>query len=52
MAEEEKVSQAMNDREPVALRHQMVSGSLALLFNGLELPLGSRAAAPIWDKVL
>ena len=38
--------------KPVAQRHQMVSGSLALLFIGLELPLGSRAAAPIGDKVL
>ena len=33
-------------------RHQMVSSSLALLFIGLELPLRSRAAAPIGDKVL
>ena len=31
----------------------MVSGSLALLlFIGLDLTLGSRAAAPIGDKVL
>ena len=38
--------------QPVAQRHQIVSGSLALLFIGLELSLGSRAAAPIGDKVL
>ena len=39
--------------EPVAQRHQMVSGSLALLlFIGLDLPLGSKAAAPIGNKVL
>ena len=38
--------------KPVAQRHQMVSGSLALLFIGLELPLGSRAVAPIGDEVL
>ena len=36
----------------VAQRHQMVSGSQALLFIGLKLPLGSRAAAPIGDEVL
>ena len=41
-----------NKEKPVAQRHQMVSGSLALLFIGLELPLGSRAAAPIGDEVL
>ena len=39
-------------KKPVAQRRQMVSGSLALLFIGLELPLGSRAAAPIGDEVL
>ena len=38
---------ALNTK-PVAQRHQMVSGSLALL----DLPLGSRAAAPIGDEVL
>ena len=39
--------------QPVAQRHQMVSSSLALLlFIGLDLPLGSRAAAPIGDEVL
>ena len=38
--------------QPVAQRHQMVSGSLALLFICLELPLGSRAAAPTGDEVL
>ena len=39
--------------EPVARRHQMVSISLALLlFISLELPLESRAAAPIGDEVL
>ena len=36
----------------VAQRHQMVSTSLALLFIGLELPLGSRAAAPKGEEVL
>ena len=41
------------NNKPVAQRHQMVSGSLALLlFVGLDLPLGSRAAAPIGDEVL
>ena len=36
--------------QPVAQRHQMVSDSLALLlFIGLDLPLRSRAAAPIED---
>ena len=39
--------------KPVAQRHQMVSGSLALLlFIGLDIPLGSRAAALIGDEVL
>ena len=39
--------------EPVAQRHQMVSGSLALLlFIGLQFPLGSRAVATIGDEVL
>jgi len=39
--------------KPVAQRHQMVSGYLSLLrFNGLDIPLGSWAAAPIGDKVL
>ena len=39
--------------QPVAKRHQMVSSSLdLLLFIGLALPLGSRAGAPIADKVL
>ena len=33
--------------------HQLVSGSLTLLlFIGLDLPLGSRAAVTIGDKVL
>ena len=42
-----------NKEKPVAQRHQMVSSSLALLlFIGLELPLGSRAAATIGDEVL
>ena len=36
-----------------AQRHQVVSDTLALLlFIGLDLPLGSRAAALIGDKVL
>ena len=39
--------------DPVAQRHQVVSDTLALLlFIGVDLPLGSRAAAPIGDKVL
>ena len=39
--------------EPVAQRHQVVSDTLALLlFIGVDLPLGSRAAAPIGDEVL
>ena len=39
--------------QPVVQRHQMVTGSLArLLFIGLDLPLGSRAAASIGDEVL
>ena len=43
---------ALNTK-PVVQRHQMVSGSLALLlFIGLDLPLGSRAAALIGEKVL
>ena len=41
------------EMEPVAQRHQMVSNSLALpLLIGLDLPLGSRAAAPIGEKIL
>ena len=40
-------------REPVAQRHQVVSDTLALLlFIGVDVPLGSRAAAPIGDEVL
>ena len=39
--------------DPVAQRHQVVSDTLALLlFIGVDLPWGSRAAAPIGDKVL
>ena len=39
--------------KPVAQRHQVVSDTLALLlFIGVDLPLGSRAAAPIGDEVL
>ena len=41
------------EAEPVAQRHQVVSDTLALLlFIGVDLPLGSRAAAPIGDEVL
>ena len=50
--EGEEEEEEEEEEEPVAQRHQMVSGSLALLFIGLELPLGSRAATPIGDKVL
>ena len=40
-------------KEPVAQRHQVVSDTLALLlFIGVDLPWGSRAAATIGDKVL
>ena len=43
----------MKTKEPVAQRHQVVSDTLALLlFIGVDLPLGSRAAAPIGDEVL
>ena len=39
------------EMKSVAQRHQMVSNSLALpLLIGLDLPLGSRAAAPIGEK--
>ena len=39
--------------KPVAQRHQVVSDTLALLlFIGVDLPLGSRAVAPIGDEVL
>ena len=48
----EEEEEKEEEKEPVAQRHQMVSGSLALLFICLELPLGSRAAAPIGDEVL
>ena len=38
--------------KPVTQRHQMVSSSLAqILFIGLDVPLRSRAAALIGDKV-
>ena len=41
------------ETKPVAQRHQVVSDTLALLlFIGVDLPWGSRAAAPIGDKVL
>ena len=48
-----KVSDCKSLRKPVVQRHQVVSDTLALLlFIGLDLPLGSRAAAPIGNKVL
>ena len=43
----------LDSYKPVAQRHQVVSDTLALLlFIGVDLPLGSRAAAPIGDEVL
>ena len=39
-------------KEKVAQRHQMVSGSLALLYFLLSFHGGGRAAAPIGDEVL
>ena len=42
-----------NKVKPVAKRHHMVSGTLALLYTVFGLKLGcSRAAAPIGDEVL
>ena len=38
--------------KPVAQRHHMVSGSLALLICCFQVAEGSRAAAPRGDKVL
>ena len=38
--------------QPVAKRHHMVSGSLALLLCCFEVAEGSRAAAPRGDEVL
>ena len=42
-----------NKVKPVAKRHDMVSGTLALLYTVFGMKLGcSRAAAPIGDEVL
>ena len=46
------VSQKNLIAQPVAQRHHMVSGSLALLICCCEVSEDSRAAAPIGDKVM
>ena len=46
------LSSATFDVYPVAERHQMVIGSLALPYFSLVFMGGGRAAAPIGDKVL
>ena len=46
------VSQKNLIAQPVAQRHHMVSGSIALLLCCSEVAEGSRAAVPRGDKVL
>ena len=53
MPDRKKMGRQDARQKPVAQRHQVVSDTLALLlFIGVDLPLGSRAAAPIGDEVL
>ena len=47
------MDEKQRNKEPVAKRHHMVSGTLAPLYTAFGLKLGcSGAAAPIGDEVL